>query len=196
MNNIIKIQLVTSIKDTYISKGLLLLILLSVLLTGCSEIEKIDENFDDPSNEVIFEGNNYSGDGPYEQYYIEFPFDETEIDNIEVFMYIVPNVTQYKKIVTKFSDIEKIYNSFKNLCLKGLPRKETICGTTNLCFRFNIKNNTAFEVSYWSGGGYAGVIPMNKNKLYYTSPNLDFCWYTDDLDYEIIEASDEKLPMY
>ena len=77
---------------------------------------------------------------------IDFPFELSSIENVEMFRFIIPADAE-KKVITKSEDIEEIYQTFESVSLKD-KTTEPIAGGSVTSFRFNLSDGTSYEVIY------------------------------------------------
>lgn len=116
-------------------------------------------------------------------------FDADEVENIEVFQFIVP-MDAKRMIVTERKDMEQIITAFSKIVIKGdASNQDQTGGGEVLSFRFHLKDGSEFVIAYWSG------ILRNPEGINYkvTAESLDLLW--DDLHYEKASVSESELPV-
>ena len=140
----------------------ILMIILSIFVVGCSKTTSID-----------------------------FPFEISDVDNIEMFHFTVPADAE-KKVITKQEDIEAIYKSLDRISLKD-KSTEPVAGGSVTSFRFNISDGTIYEVIYSAEAVKSGRIKTTDSKKdYFTSADIGGSW--SNYDYEILNVSEDELP--
>ena len=77
---------------------------------------------------------------------ISMPFDVADVNNIEMYRNVVPNSAE-KQVITKTDDIEDIYFLFSGLEVSD-KKTEPVAGGTVTSFRFNLSNDTSYEIIY------------------------------------------------
>ena len=80
---------------------------------------------------------------------ISMPFDVADVNNIEMYRNVVPNSAE-KQVITKTDDIEDIYFLFSGLEVSD-KKTEPVAGGTVTSFRFNLSNDTSYEIIFQIG---------------------------------------------
>ena len=122
---------------------------------------------------------------------IDFPFELSSIENVEMFRFTNPADAE-KKVITKSEDIEEIYQTFESVSLKDKPTEPTAGGSVT-SFRFNLSDGTSYEVIYSEVAVKAGrVITTGMEQDFFTSADIGAFW--GSYDYEVTTASEDELP--
>ncbi len=122
---------------------------------------------------------------------IKFPFESSDVEQIEMFHYFNPAEAE-KKIITNSEDIENIYNVFEGISLKD-KATEPVAGGSATSFRFYLSDGTSYEIIYSEIAVKSGRIKTTgMEKDYFTSANIGASW--KDYNYETINASEDELP--
>ena len=148
----------------------------------------------------LHEKNVYTGYGSYALFHtnclqwrknIDFPFELSSIENVEMFRFIIPADAE-KKVITKSEDIEEIYQTFESVSLKDKTTEPTAGGSVT-SFRFNLSDGTSYEVIYSEVAVKAGrVITTGMEQDFFTSADIGAFW--GNYDYEVTTASEDELP--
>ena len=122
---------------------------------------------------------------------IDFPFELSSIENVEMFRFTNPADAE-KKVITKSEDIEEIYQTFESVSLKDKTTEPTAGGSVT-SFRFNLSDGTSYEVIYSEVAVKAGrVITTGMEQDFFTSADIGAFW--GSYDYEVTTASEDELP--
>ena len=122
---------------------------------------------------------------------IDFPFELSSIENVEMFRFTNPADAE-KKVITKSEDIEEIYQTFESVSLKDKTTEPTAGGSVT-SFRFNLSDGTSYEVIYSEVAVKAGrVITTGTEQDFFTSADIGAFW--GSYDYEVTTASEDELP--
>ena len=122
---------------------------------------------------------------------IDFPFEISDVENIEMFHFNIPAAAE-KKIITKQEDIETVYKLLDKIPLKDKSTLPVLGGSVT-SFRFNICDGTTYEVIYSSVSEKSGRIKTTgSEKDYFTSADIEASW--GEYDYEVLNASEDELP--
>ena len=122
---------------------------------------------------------------------IDFPFELSSIENVEMFRFTNPADAE-KKAITKSEDIEEIYQTFESVSLKDKTTEPTAGGSVT-SFRFNLSDGTSYEVIYSEVAVKAGrVITTGMEQDFFTSADIGAFW--GSYDYEVTTASEDELP--
>lgn len=128
---------------------------------------------------------------------IDFPFELSEIENVEMFHYNGAPVNAEKKIVTESKDIEKLYVTFSELQLQNRKPDITAVGSSVTSFRFNLSDGTNYEIIYAGYGVKNGELFSGTGKFrYFTSADIGWNWRWLNESYEAVPASVDELPTY
>ena len=115
---------------------------------------------------------------------IDFPFELSSIENVEMFRFTNPADAE-KTVITESEDIESI-------SLKDKTTEPTAGGSVT-SFRFNLSDGTSYEVIYSAVAVKAGrVITTGMEQDFFTSADIGAFW--GSYDYEVITASEDELP--
>ena len=122
---------------------------------------------------------------------IDFPFEVSNVENIEMFRFTTPANAE-KKVITKQEDIEAVYKLLERISLKD-KSTEPVAGGSVTSFRFNISDGTIYEVIYSSEAVKSGRIKTTgSEKDYFTSADIGGSW--SNYDYKILNVSEDELP--
>ena len=122
---------------------------------------------------------------------IDFPFELSSIENVEMFRFTNPADAE-KKVITKSEDIEEIYQTFESVSLKDKTTEPTAGGSVT-SFRFNLSDGTSYEVIYSAVAVKSGrIITTGMEQDFFTSADIGANW--ESYDYEVIAASEDELP--
>ena len=122
---------------------------------------------------------------------IDFPFELSSVENVEMFRFIIPADAE-KKVITESEDIEGIYKTFESISLKDKATEPTAGGSVT-SFRFNLSDGTSYEVIYSAVAVKSGrIITTGMEQDFFTSADIGANW--ESYDYEVIAASEDELP--
>ena len=122
---------------------------------------------------------------------ISMPFDVADVNNIEMYRNVVPNSAE-KQVITKTDDIEDIYFLFSGLEVSD-KKTEPVAGGKVTSFRFNLSNDTSYEIIYCAEAVKSGRLKLPEEKLdYFTAADIESYW--DNYQYEIVPVSENELP--
>ena len=122
---------------------------------------------------------------------IDFPFELSSVENVEMFRFTVPADAK-RKVITKSKDIEGVYQTFESIFLKNKTTQPTAGGLVT-SFRFNLSNGTSYEVIYLAVAVKSGrIITTDMEKDFFTSADIGASW--ESYDYEVTAASENELP--
>lgn len=93
---------------------------------------------------------------------ISMPFDVADVNNIEMYRNVVPNSAE-KQVITKTDDIEDIYFLFSGLEVSD-KKTEPVAGGTVTSFRFNLSNDTSYEIIYQSTEQRPSGLKLSRNR--------------------------------
>ena len=122
---------------------------------------------------------------------IDFPFELSSVENVEMFRFTNPADAE-KKVITESEDIEGIYQTFESISLKDKATEPTAGGSVT-SFRFNLSDGTSYEVIYSEVAVKAGrVITTGMEQDFFTSADIGAFW--GSYDYEVTTALEDELP--
>ena len=122
---------------------------------------------------------------------IDFPFELSSVENVEMFRFIIPADAE-KKVITESEDIEGIYKAFESISLKDKATEPT-AGDSATSFRFNLSDGTSYEVIYSEVAVKSGrIITTGMEQDFFTSADIGAFW--GSYDYEVTTASEDELP--
>lgn len=128
---------------------------------------------------------------------IDFPFELSEVETVEMFHYNGAPVNAEKKIVTESKDIETLYVKFSELLLQKKEPDISAVGSSVTSFRFNLSDGTNYELIYVGYGVKNGeLFSGTGNFRYFTSADIGWNWRWLNESYEAMPASVEELPTY
>lgn len=122
---------------------------------------------------------------------INLPFDVANIDNVEMYQFVVPAAAE-KMTVTETDDIHELYTMFANLSVSD-KKTEPVLGGKTTSFRFNLNDGTSYEMIYCAETTKSGRVLIPDEKLdYFTSADIGGCW--DSYKYEVVSVKESELP--
>lgn len=122
---------------------------------------------------------------------IDFPFELSYVENVEMFHFFNPAEAE-KKVITESEDIEDIYQIFESISLKDKATEPTAGGSVT-SFRFNLSDGTFYEIVYSEVAVKSGrIITTDMEQDFFTSANIAANWET--YDYEVMAVSEDELP--
>ena len=128
---------------------------------------------------------------------IDFPFELSEVETVEMFHYNGAPVNAEKKIVIESKDIETLYVKFGELLLQKKEPNISAVGSSVTSFRFNLSDGTNYELIYVGYGVKNGeLFSGTGNFRYFTSADIGWNWRWLNESYEAMPASVEELPTY
>ena len=114
---------------------------------------------------------------------IDFPFELSSVENVEMFRFTNPADAE-KKVITESEDIEGIYQTFESISLKDKATEPTAGGSVT-SFRFNLSDGTSYEVIYSAVAVKSGrIITTGMEQDFFTSADIGANW----------AASEDELP--
>ncbi|MCI5774644.1 MAG: hypothetical protein MR210_08790 [Erysipelotrichaceae bacterium] len=123
---------------------------------------------------------------------IDFPFEPSNVENVEMYRFIVPSDVE-KKVITRSKDIKGIYQSFESISLKDKAIEPDV-DTPVISFRFNLSDGTSYEIIFSSIAVKGGrIITTNMKQDFFTSADVGSNW--ERYDYEVVKAFEDELPM-
>lgn len=122
---------------------------------------------------------------------ISLPFDVADVNNVEMYHYIVQDSIE-KKTVTETDDINELYDIFSGLEVSD-KETEPVNGGDVISFRFNLSDETDYEIIYWNQAVKTGRLIIPSEQLDYCS-TADIVGYWDAYEYEAIPVDESELP--
>ena len=123
---------------------------------------------------------------------IDFPFELSSIENVEMFRFTNPADAE-KKVITESEDIEGIYQTFESISLKD-KRTEPTTGGSVTSFRFHLSDGTSYEIIYSEIAVKSGrIITTDMEQDLFTSADIGANW--ERYDYEAVTVSEGELPV-
>lgn len=124
---------------------------------------------------------------------IDFPFERSDVENVEMFHFVDPTDAE-KKVIVKPEDIEDIYALLESIPLED-KETEPVAGSATTAFRFNLSDGTTYEVLYSSIAVKSGRIMLTETeKDYFTSADIEANW--TKYDYETEKVAENELPTF
>jgi hypothetical protein len=121
---------------------------------------------------------------------IDFPFDVSNVENVEMYHFVGAPVSAEKKVVTSEETIKALYDMFEGLSLK-LKEVEETTGAEITSFRFNLANGTSYELIYGCYGVKTGNLKSSTGNFeYFTSADIGSYWYNNDIEADSVEESE------
>ena len=122
---------------------------------------------------------------------ISMPFDVADVNNIEMYRNAEPYSAE-KQVITESEDIADLYSLFSGLEVSD-KKTEPVVGETITSFRFNLSDDTSYEIIYCAEAVKSGRLKFPAEKLdYFTSADIGGRW--DSYQYEIVPVSESELP--
>ena len=122
---------------------------------------------------------------------IDFPFELSSVENVEMFRFIIPADAE-KKVITESEDIEGIYKTFESISLKDKATEPTAGGSAT-SFRFNLSDGTSYEVIYSEVAVKSGrIITTGMEQDFFSSADIGSNWKR--YDYDIVAVDESELP--
>lgn len=122
---------------------------------------------------------------------ISMPFDVADVNNIEMYRNAEPYSAE-KQVITESEDIADLYSLFAGLEVSD-KKTEPVVGETITSFRFNLSDDTSYEIIYCAEAVKSGRLKFPAEKLdYFTSADIGGRW--DSYQYEIVPVSESELP--
>ena len=123
---------------------------------------------------------------------IDFPFEVSDVTNIEMYHFTVPEDAE-KKVIAEPGKIEHIYQTFESISLKD-KAAEPAAGSSVTSFRFHLSDGTSYEVIYSAVAVKSGrIITTDMEKDFFTSADIGGIW-ANAYDYTAVPAEESKLP--
>ncbi len=123
---------------------------------------------------------------------IDFPFESSEVENVEMFYFIDPTDAE-KRVVTDQEDIADISKTLQSISLQD-KKTEPVAGNSVISFRFNLSDGSLYEVVYSAVAVKSGrIATTDSEKEYFTSADIGGMW--DNYDYEVVHAGEDELPV-
>ena len=114
---------------------------------------------------------------------ISMPFDVADVNNIEMYRNAEPYSAE-KQVITESEDIADLYSLFSGLEVSD-KKTEPVVGETITSFRFNLSDDTSYEIIYCAEAVKSGRLKFPAEKLdYFTSADIGGRW--DSYQYEIV----------
>ena len=122
---------------------------------------------------------------------ISMPFDVADVNNIEMYRNAEPYSAE-KQVITESEDIADLYSLFSGLEVSD-KKTEPVVGETITSFRFNLSDDTSYEIIYCAEAVKSGRLKFPAEKLdYFTAADIESYW--DNYQYEIVPVSENELP--
>lgn len=123
--------------------------------------------------------------------HLALPFLASDVESVEMFRWIQPSDAE-KKLITEKTDIQEIADTLESISLTE-QKTAPAAGGAVTSFRFHHSDGSVYEVVYSSLAVKSGRIKTTQSETdYFTSADLGALW--NNLDAEIMEASEEELP--
>ena len=130
--------------------------------------------------------------GCSEEVSLSFPFEDADVERIEMFYFIDPTEAE-KKVLTEQEDIQNLYQFLSGLTLRD-KETEPVAGGSVTSFRFHLSDGTAYEVIYSSSAVKSGRIwATGMDQDYFTSADVGGIYQS--FPYEAEAAAEEELPV-
>lgn len=124
---------------------------------------------------------------------IDIPFDIEDVNNVEMYHYAVPDSAE-KKVIAESDDITELYTMFSELEVSN-KKSEPAAGGDIVSFRFNLLDDTSYEMIYCAEAVKAGRLKLPKEQVdYFTSADIGEYW--DAFIYDVVAADKSELPSY
>ena len=104
---------------------------------------------------------------------ISMPFDVADVNNIEMYRNAEPYSAE-KQVITESEDIADLYSLFSGLEVSD-KKTEPVVGETITSFRFNLSDDTSYEIIYCAEAVKSGRLKFPAEKLdYFTSADIEY----------------------
>ncbi len=124
---------------------------------------------------------------------ISLPFAASDVENVEMYHYVVPASAE-KKIITQADDIGALCALFSELPVSD-RKTEPVAGGAVTSFRFNLSDHTSYEIIYCAEAVKKGRLKLPAEQQdYFTSADIGGCW--DGCAYEAVDTGESELPSY
>ncbi len=124
---------------------------------------------------------------------MDLPFEAGNIENIEMYHFIVP-VSAEKKVIVEDETIKTLYDMFEGLPLE-LKKVEVPAGAEITSFRFNLSDGKCYELIYCCCGVKSGNLKSSTGNFeYFTSADIGSYW--SNIDLEAVAVEESELPQY
>ena len=118
---------------------------------------------------------------------ISMPFDVADVNNIEMYRNAEPYSAE-KQVITESEDIADLYSLFSGLEVSD-KKTEPVVGETITSFRFNLSDDTSYEIIYCAEAVKSGRLKFPAEKLdYFTSADIGGRW--DSYQLSLIHISE------
>lgn len=107
---------------------------------------------------------------------IPFPFEVTEITQIEMYHYDGVPAAEERKIITEKEDIQILYEDFRKIKLRSAKNEEPMTGGSATWFIFHLADNTVYEIKCFNDGVHQILNLPKENIKYVTSANIEKYW--------------------
>ena len=124
---------------------------------------------------------------------VSLPFAASDVENVEMYHYVVPASAE-KKIITQADAISELYAVFSELPVSD-RKTEPVVGGAVTSFRFNLSDHTSYEIIYCAEAVKKGRLKLPAEQQdYFTSADIGGCW--DGCAYEAVDTGESELPTY
>ena len=124
----------------------------------------------------------------------DFPFEVTDVENIEMYHYSGAPIAAEKKVVVAEDDIKNLYGVFDGLSL-NVEKVEEITGVEVISFRFNLADGTNYELIYGGHGVKKGNLKSATGGFNYsTTADILAYWSNLNKELEAVPAEESELP--
>lgn len=105
---------------------------------------------------------------------ISLPFAASDVENVEMYHYVVPASAE-KKIITQADAISELYAVFSELPVSD-RKTEPVVGGAVTSFRFNLSDHTSYEIIYCAEAVKKGRLKLPAEQQdYFTSADIGGC---------------------
>ena len=124
---------------------------------------------------------------------LEFPFEVSDVEYIEMFHFVIPAQAE-KKVITHPEDIADLYGTLEGISLKD-KQTEPAAGSSVTSFRFRLSDGTDFEVIYTSIAVKSGRIKTTGSETdFFTSADIQANW--NKYNCAAVGADEAELPVF
>ena len=124
---------------------------------------------------------------------IAFPFAIEDVTSIEMYCIEGTSGNVVKKIVVEEDDIKAVYDLFGRISLTTERVSTDTSGGGTVCFRFNLKDGTNYELTYIGYGIKNGILKSSTGNFeYYTLADIFGFWI--HIDIEAVAVDESELP--
>lgn len=131
--------------------------------------------------------------GKPEEVHIDFPFSTSDVENIQLYHYDCGPTQAEKKLVTKPSDIQSLYETLSGITY-FVKELEPTAGGAVTSFRFNLADGSSYALIYAGYGVKNGeIFSPTAGFRYFTTADIGAKWY--NIPVTPVPAEEWELPL-